>query len=332
MQIKSIMINGIEQVGVINEVIDETKLNPTEAFIETYYTHISPGTELSRVYGIKKGAAYPFRPGYCAVGKVLAKGDNLPQVEVGDIVLYSGTHSNYHVYNYLTSDGGILYKLDPKLSHDQAVCLIMCWIAMNGILIADVKITDTVAIFGLGVLGSILTTLYKEAGVKVIGVDPIKNRGRSVDADHIIQSSDPIPDIMKLTNNKGVDIAVDCSGNSQAICTAILATRKNGQVILLGSPRSDYETNITPILNAINMKMLTIKGAFNRLFPYEEKEGSRLSIKQSLDYLSTLMIKNTIDYKTIVSHIITPEQAFSAYQGLMNDKENYIGVIIDWKK
>ncbi len=332
MKIKSIMINGIEDVEIIEEEINDDIVQPNQALIKNYYSHVSPGTELSRVYGIKKGATYPFRPGYCSVGEILKVGENLQHLKVGDMVLYSGTHSSYHMFDYTKSDGGILYKLDKNIPNHQAVTLIMCWIAANGILIADVKPTDKVAIFGLGVLGTILTVLYKEAGVDVIAVDPINNRTKLSKADYQINDLNPTPKIMELTDNHGVDIAVDCSGNSIAIENAINSARRNGQVILLGSPRSDYQTNITPIFNAINMKMLTVKGAFNRLFPYAEKEGSRLYIERTLDYLSKLIVDNKIDTNKIVSHILKPEDALNAYKGLMNDKENYIGVIFDWTK
>jgi len=333
MEVKSIIVKNVENVEIVNETIDENNLGPCEAFIETYYSHISPGTELSRVFGIKKGATYPCRVGYCAVGKVLAKGDELPHIDVGDFVLYSGTHSSYHVFDYRKSDGGILYKLDPALPLDQAVCLVMCWIAMNGILCTDVMVTDTVAIFGLGVLGQILSILYKEAGVKVIGVDPMKNRTKHLTLDFLID--DPktaVEKIMAYTDNIGVDIAVDASGNSQGVISAVEVARKYGQVVLLGSPRAAYETNVSPVFYAIHMKNLTVKGALNRLFPFNVEEGKRFNIKESLDYLSGLMLKGKIDTSKIVSHTIKVEDVMEAYRGLMYDKNNYIGVIIDWKK
>ena len=333
MEVKSIIVNAVEDVAIVKETIDESNLKPEEAFIQNYYSHISPGTELSRVYGIKKGAVYPCRIGYCSVGKVLAKGEALTHIEVGDFVLYSGTHSSYHVYDYRKSDGGILYKLDPRLPLDQAVCLVMCWIAMNGIQAIDVKLSDKVAIFGLGVLGTVLSILYKEAGVKLIGVDPMANRSKDLPLDLYIDSTDTaIEQIMDYTDGMGADITIDCSGTSQGICSAIQATRKYGTVVLLGSPRASYETDITPAFNAIHMKNLTVLGALCRLFPYNQVDGSRYNIKEGLDYLSGLILEGKIDTKRLISHVVSPDDAVAAYRGLMHDKNNYIGVIYDWSK
>lgn len=333
MEVKSIIVNGVDDVRVTPEIIDESSLKPHETFIENYYSHISPGTELSRVYGYKKGAVYPCKIGYCSVGKVLAKGSDITHIDVGDFVLYSGNHSSYHIYDPKKSDGGILYKLDPRLPLDQAVCLVMCWIAMNGIMCVDVKLPDTVAIFGLGVLGQVLSILYHEAGVKVIGIDPLNNRSKYLPLDLLIDSTETaVKQVMDYTSGIGVGIAVDASGTSQGICAAVDVARKNGQVVLLGSPRVSYETDITPTLNAIHMKTLVVRGALCRLFPFNEKEGSYYNIKESLDYLAELILNKTIDTSKIISHVIKVEDCKEAYHGLMYDKNNYIGVIIDWKK
>jgi len=332
MEVKSIMINGVEDVVIISEAIDENRLSPTDCYIENHYSHISPGTELSRVYGLKPGATYPFRPGYCSVGKVLAKGDAVKSVDVGDFVLYSGAHSNYHIFDPEKSDGGIMYKLPADLPPKEAVCLVMCWIAMNGILVADVKVSDKVAIYGLGILGSILSILYHQAGVKVIGVDPVVARAKGLPLDFYVDNLEkPEEKILEYTAGIGVDIAVDASGTSQAICSAIQATRTYGQVILLGSPRVGLEIDVTPTFNAIHMKNLRVKGALNRLYPMKQPLGSITNIKESLDYLSELIKNKTIDINRFVSHTVKPEEAMSAYHGLMHDKEHYIGVIIDWK-
>ncbi len=332
MEVKSIIVQGVEDVEIVQEFIDDKSLKDHEVYVENYFSHISPGTELSRVYGYKKGATYPFRVGYSSVGKILAKGPAVKDLEIGDFVLHSGSHSSYTIYNAAKSDGGVLYKLPENLPLDQACCLVLCGVAACGILIADVKVKDTVAIFGLGVLGSILSILYKQAGVKLIGVDPLAARAKDLPLDlYVSDLANAEQEIMAFTNGKGVDIAVDASGQSPAICSAIAVTRNYGQVVLLGSPRHSYETDITPAFNAIHMKNLKVLGALNRLFPFNQHIGSITNVKENLDYLSSLMLQGIIDTKKIVSHVIKPEEAMSAYRGLMYDRENYIGVIIDWK-
>lgn len=336
MKIRSVVIHGVKDVSVVEEELDLESIKASECLIENTVSFISPGTELSRVFGLKVGATYPVRPGYCSLGTVTKKGDKVKNVEIGDKVIHSGHHSSVYVYDQSSSESGNLYKMDPRLNDREGAVLKMSWIAMNGILCVDVKPFDTVVIFGLGILGQILALLYKQMGVKIIVVDPVQSRceqAKDLGLTNIINCpvDEQIKAVMSLTQNKGANIVVDATGISAAIDTAIQCAAKNAQVVLLGSPRVDYVTNITPMLNAIHMKNISVKGALNRLYPFEEKEGSSLSIRRGLDYLSELMINKTIDVEKFITHTIKPEDIMEAYEGLMNNKEVYRGVIINWK-
>ena len=88
---KYAVVNGIRDVAIAEREIHPEHLSPTECLLETHVSFISAGTELSRVFGLKKGAAYPAYPGYCSVGKLLKKGEDIYQAEEGDIVLFSGS-------------------------------------------------------------------------------------------------------------------------------------------------------------------------------------------------------------------------------------------------
>lgn len=336
---KNVVINGVEDVRLIEETVDPKAVSAKECLIESEVSLISAGTELSRVFGLKKGAVYPVRPGYCSVGKILAIGDDLAGFNVGDRVLFNGPHSSLQFYDPSKSDGGVLFKLREETSSIEGSFLMMCWIAMNGILPADVKLGNTVAILGMGTLGLILSIYYQQMGVEVIALEPITDRAelaKSIGVNHVINCApnDQYESVMEITEKKGVDIVVDATGLSESIETAIKIAGKYGQVILMGSPRTDYTTNVTNSFNAIHTKMLTVNGAFNRRYPYQEKEGSRLSIHRSLKYIESLLNKKIIDVDRFISHVIAPteENLMEAYDGLMNKKNEYTGVIIDWNK
>ncbi len=209
----------------------------------------------------------------------------------------------------------------------------------NRILPVDVKLGDTVVVVGLGALGLILSIYYQQMGVDVIAMDPIANRCKLANKMGIkntvdVKPSEQIEAINKLTNNKGADIVVDATGLSAAIETCVAIAAEFGQVVLLGSPRTSYTTDVTPTFNAIHTKMLNVIGALNRRYPFSKELGSRLSIERSMNYIEKLLNNKTIDVNDFISHTIAADQKeiLKAYQGLMNDKENYTGVIIDWNK
>jgi len=335
MKRRSIIVNGVMDVSLVEEEVNEQALLPDECFIECLVSLISPGTELSRVYGLKKGATYPVRPGYCSVGKVLAKGAAVKNVEVGDCVLYLGPHASHHIVSPRVPEGKFLHKFDARLSPKEGAMLMMGWIALNGILPVDVKLFDTVAVFGMGNLGLFVGIYYQSMGLKVIGIDPVAHRCEIAKKCGISQVVDVAPQdqqktILDLTNGKGADIVVDATGVSPVIETAVAVTARYGTVVLLGSPRSDHTTNVTPMLNAIHMRNLKVIGALNQLYPYDETEGVRITKKKGMEHIAELMLEKKIDAELFISHTIQPEDIMSAYDGLMNHKESCTSVIVDW--
>jgi len=337
MKIRSVIVKGALDVVLEEEELDESVCGPNECLLESVVSMISPGTELSRVFGLKVNATYPVRPGYCTVAKVMKKGVELTQVNEGDLVLCLAPHGSHHRYSIGHRHERVLYKLDPRLSPQEGAMIMMCWIALNGILPVDVKPFDTVVIFGMGNLGIFLSIYYKQMGLKVIGVDPVEQRcdvARSVGISTCISCApqDQEKTILELTKHKGADIVVDATGLSPVIETAIAVAAKHAQVVLLGSPRSDYTTNVTPMLNAIHMRNIKVIGALNQLYPFEEKEGSRISQRRGMDYITELMVNKTIDVNRFITHTVKPEDIMSAYDGLMNHKELYTCVMVDWTK
>jgi len=335
---KNVVINDVKNVGITEEEIDPNNIGPKESLIAADTSFISSGTELSRVYGLKEGAVYPHYPGYCMVGKIIAVGNEVEDITVGDRVLFNGPHSSLQFYDPAKSTGGVLYKLNSETTSIEGAFLNMCWIAMNGILPVDVKLGDTVAVMGLGTLGVLTSIYYQQMGVKVIGLDPVKHRADNARKNGINQIIDCKPEdqldqIMKNTNGQGVDIVVDATGLSHSIETAVQMAATFGQVILLGSPRVAYKTNMTTSFRAIHMKMLTVIGALNSRYPYQIQGGTRLSVQRGLAYIEDLLNKKIIDVDKFVSHIIRPDEKelMTAYDGLMNKKSEYTGVVIDWR-
>ncbi|KAF0222064.1 MAG: Chlorophyll synthesis pathway protein, partial [Erysipelotrichaceae bacterium] len=109
MKIRSVIVHGVKDVSVVEEELDLESIKASECLIENTVSFISPGTELSRVFGLKVGATYPVRPGYCSIGTVTKKGDKVKNVEIGDKVIHSGQHASMYLYDQSNSESGNLY-------------------------------------------------------------------------------------------------------------------------------------------------------------------------------------------------------------------------------
>lgn len=343
---RNIKIPAKGEVRCVGEELVYEPLKPGEVLIRNEASLVSTGTELSRVFGIKKGLEYPIYPGYASIGRIVEAGPDraesgagaVPRPQKGDRVLFSGAHREYQVFQTGgMSSLGMLVRLGPEydaLPSVDASLLHLGLVAMNGILPADLKLGDSVCVFGLGIVGLITALLYEVSGARVLGLDRVENRvvhARNAGLRNALGFEDEPPAALVQKFFGGdADITVDATGSSGGIIAAVECCGENGQVLLLGSPRADYECNITPVFNRIHMKMLTVTGAFNGRYPFYKKEGSRESIERNITSLFRLVTGGLINPRAIISHVVKPEQAAEAYGGLFHHPETWSCVAFEW--
>ncbi|MDR0402104.1 MAG: zinc-binding alcohol dehydrogenase [Treponema sp.] len=344
------------EVLCAGEELEYAPLKPGEALIRNEASLVSSGTELSRVFGIKKGLEYPVYPGYASVGRVEETGPDWaegetggltggparerPRLKAGDRVLFSGAHREYQVFQSgRMSSLEMLIPLGPEydpLSSVDAALLHLGLVAMNGILPAELKLGDKVCVFGLGVVGLITALLYEASGARVLGLDAVENRAAHARAAGLRNArgpgNAPLSSLAREFFGGDADIVVDATGNSAGIVAAVDCCGENGQVLLLGSPRADYKCNITPVFNRIHMKMISLIGAFNGRYPFYKKEGSRESIERNIASFSRLMTEGLVNPRAVISHVAKPEQAMEIYGGLFYHPETYFCAAFDWSR
>ena len=146
-----------------------------------------------------------------------------------------------------------LAAVPDELSDEQVLmCPDIMSTGLAGAKRANIRIGDTVAVFAQGPIGLCATAGAKLSGATtVIGVDRLTNRleiARQMGADHVIDSSrtDPVEAIMRLTDGRGVDVAIKALG-TQATFEACLRVRRPGGTL---SSLGVYSTDLTIPLGA----------------------------------------------------------------------------------
>ena len=107
---------------------------------------------------------------------------------------------------------------------------------------------DTVALVGVGPVGSGFAAMLRYLGVRTIVVEVSAYRRelvRKMGIEHIIDpaSTDALSAIMELTNGRGADIAIDASGQDAGVNLALNATRAEGTFIFAGA---GHQATINP--------------------------------------------------------------------------------------
>ena len=123
---------------------------------------------------------------------------------------------------------------------------------------------DTVLITGLGPVGLGGVVNARFLGARVIGVELVEwraERARQMGAEAVFHPEDDhlLEKILDLTDGKGVDCAVDCSGNVQAERLCIDAVRRRGRVAFVGESGKDLTIRVSPDMIR---KGLTVAGSW----------------------------------------------------------------------
>src|SRR6202165_2269270 len=115
-----------------------------------------------------------------------------------------------------------------------------------------VGIGDTVAAFAQGPVGLCATAGAKLAGATtIIAVDSVPARlevSRRMGADHVVdfKSCDPVAEIMRLTDGRGVDVAIEALGTQSTFENALRVLRPGGTLSSLGVYSSDLKLRLGP--------------------------------------------------------------------------------------
>jgi len=249
--IKTLLFNGPRSIGYRER--EEETLNPDQVRIKTLFSGISHGTEMAAYRGTapflsKKtdgetglfvgsdvpASSYPIASGYENVGEVMKLGENITTLKLGDKVFSHHCHET----GYVSDEGGLI-KLEPDLSPELGIFIALARVAHNGILDARINLGETIAVFGLGVVGQLAMQMAKASGAEtVIGIDLFENRlniAKGLGADVVLnaKTEDVGIEIMKLTSNRGADVAIESSGAYPALHEAIRSVGYNGKVITL---------------------------------------------------------------------------------------------------
>ena len=104
----------------------------------------------------------------------------------------------------------------------------------------QVKIGDIVAVFALGPIGLCAVAGAKLMGAtKIIGVDTVPARmaaATKLGADHVIDFAavDPVAEILRLTDGRGVDVSIEALGTQGTFQSALRVLRPGGTLSSLG--------------------------------------------------------------------------------------------------
>lgn len=174
---------------------------------------------------------YPIPLGNMQFGVARAVGESVTDVAVGDRVFYPGA------FQPAANVGRQwLWKLDD-VDWRSAALLDPGEFALGAVRDGNVRVGESVAIFGLGAIGLTAVQMARIAGAStIIALDPLSNRrdvalltGATLALDPTLGDAGAL--IREATGDRGVDVVIDFSGSQHALQAGIRALGYGGTLV-----------------------------------------------------------------------------------------------------
>ncbi|MCZ6678639.1 MAG: zinc-binding alcohol dehydrogenase [Candidatus Poribacteria bacterium] len=331
---KRLVFPGKMQVEIEEFELPEAP-GPGEILVENCYGLISPGTELAMFTETHVGfplpefgyAKFPFRPGYAAVGRVLQVGEGVKGVQEGDMVFTRAEHASHAI---VSGEHPVL-KAPGRLPAEHMPFVALANIALTSVRLSEVRLGHTVAVFGQGLIGNLAAQLMRCAGArKVIGIDTVPERLAISTQCGIDVLVNPAEDNLRsrvddLTDGAGCQIVVEATGNPQVAPEAIRIAAQMGKVVLLGSPRGSAEIDLYFDLHRTGVSLIGAHGSRQAdATQYGDPDPNALMLEFIAD--------GRLQVAPLLTHTLPVSAADRAYRGLLDEKENYLGVLLDLRQ
>lgn len=169
--------------------------------------------------------------GNMVVGTVTEVGSEVTRWKVGDRVFGYGAIRETH-----QAEEDRWYPLGD-LSESDAVCVDPAHVALVAVRDGNIRIGDTVAVYGLGAIGLLAVQIARAGGArKVFAVDPLAIRREYAEAHGADRAFNPLScdaalEIKRATGGAGVDVSIETSGNGRALHDAIRCIRQCGVIV-----------------------------------------------------------------------------------------------------
>jgi len=320
------------------------ELKSDEVFIQILATSIC-GTDV-HIYKWDKWSQGRIKPpltvGHEFCGKVLAVGEDVKTVSVGDIVS-AETHivchtcefckrGEYHIcentkiigvdtdgcfaeyarmpaYNLIVNNSNI----DPKyLSIQEPLGN-----AMHTMMHFDI-VDKTVAVVGCGPIGLMGVNIAKAVGSKkIIAIEVNDYRiklAKELGAHVVINplKEDVIQRVLEETDGKGVDVVTEFSGNKTAIEQSFKYIKPGGKMSLLGIVPSNIEIDLS---NDVVFKGISIYGVVGRL------------MFKTWDQVTLMVQSGKLDLEKIVTHTFPLDQMEEAMAVMISGNSGKVVLI-----
>lgn len=306
----------------------------------------------SAIQAVRSRLDQPQSPGYSSAGTVVAVGEGVVDLQPGDRIACAGAGFAVHAEvacvprllvarippRPLTGDP----PLASEVPFDEAAFTTLGAVALHGVRTSEVKLGDTVAVIGLGLLGQLTVQLLKAAGCRVLGLDINHSRAqlaRQMGADGVASSASSFRDLCaEASRGAGVDSVLITAEtpSSDPVNLAGALARDRAIVVAVGTVGMDIERK--PYYEKeLDFRISRSYGPGRYDAAYEQKGRDypigyvRWTETRNMETFLRLLADRKIDVGGLITHRFPVDRAQNAYDLITGKlREPFLGVVIQY--
>lgn len=311
--------------------IDRSPIGVHEALVRTHTTLISPGTELALLQGklafeSDTPPAFPMQSiGYANIGTVLEAGAETG-VQSGDRVYTMGNHASHVRVDVRRS---LCVPVPSDVSDEEAVFTRLATVSMTTLVTTIARAGDSVAVVGLGLVGNLAAQIFQASGMRVNAFD-LSPRRREIASQAGVESVHDGGAMGAFSQRHR--LIVEATGSARALANSIDMAAPGGEIVMIGAPWGG-EANSVPsseITRLLFYRFLRLRSGSEWEIPRQPQPLTMGSIHQNTVTALEWLANERLNVHPLTTHRIGPTGIPSAYQGLLEEPDHFLGVVIDW--
>lgn len=307
----SLLAKARAQPDKVRQVLDKVRTDGLLPTLETVFARLDQ----------------PLPLGYCNAGVVLEVGEGVTGFSPGDRVVSNGPHAEI-----VCVPQNLCARIPDGVNDEQAAFTVLAAVALQGLRLARPTLGESVAVFGLGLIGLVTVQLLRANGCRVLGLDFDPHRlelARRFGAETIDLSAggvDPVAAGLAFSGGRGVDaVLVTASTQSSApIHQAAQMSRKRGRIVLVGVTglelsRADfYEKELT-----FQVSCSYGPGRYDEQYEQQSHDYPfglvRWTEQRNFEAVLDLLAAGRLEVAPLISARFPQARAAEAYERLTND-------------
>ncbi len=278
--------------------------------------------------------------GYSCAGIVEAVAPDVTELRVGDRVACGGANYASHAERVFAPKN-LVVPVPASVPLDAAAFATLGAIALQGVRQAELRLGESAAVIGLGILGQLTVQILRAAGVQVLAVDVDPARV-ALAARHgaraVARSGDVVGEARLLTRGAGVDAAIITAATSSDDPVRLGGDlcRDRGRVVVVGAvptrpSRNDFYAK------ELELRLSRSYGPGRYDPEYEEKGHDypigyvRWTERRNLAEFIRLLENGSVRLDDLVTHRFPFGEAERAYELLGGEAgRSALGVVLEY--